>query len=97
MTGNLTTWTAVALVVALAASVGAMSGNARPMHLSRAQFHDNCAAADGQFAVLGSQVICSLAADRQIVCQFGTSLGNCLWTGRVEAATLARVFASPGA
>ncbi len=95
MTGNLTIWTALALLGAMVVSAGALTSQGRPMQLSRAQFHDNCAAVNGHFAALSGEVVCSLAADRQIVCQFGDTLGNCLWSGPVDAEILARIFRAP--
>lgn len=97
MTGNLTIYTALALLVALTASAGALTQNPKPMHLTATEFHGNCAAANGHFAMLGGEVVCTLAPTEQIVCQYAQTLGNCLWTGPVEVDTLARIFRSPDA
>ena len=84
------------LVGAIIASVGALThSDARPVAISSSQFHDNCLAQQGQFAISGGQVTCKVGSDVAITCQDGGALDNCLWTGPIAATTLASIFRGP--
>jgi hypothetical protein len=94
---NLTLLLLGALVVAGIGSAEALNGDGgRPMGISMERFHDNCLGQQGRFVALRGQVVCKVAADVAIVCQYGPGLGNCLWTGPIKAATLAGIFADRG-
>ena len=86
------------LVGAIIASIGALThSDARPVAISSSQFHDNCLAQEGQFAISGGQVTCKVGSDVAITCRNGGTLDNCLWTGPIAATTLAGIFRDPSA
>ena len=86
------------LVGAIIASIGALThSDARPVAISPSQFHDNCLAQQGQFAISGGQVTCKVGSDVAITCRDGGALDNCLWTGPIAATTLAGIFRGPAA
>jgi len=94
---NLTLMVLGALVLAGIGSAEALHRDGgRPMGISMERFHDNCLSQQGRFAALRGQVVCRVAADVAIICQYGPGLGNCLWTGPIKAATLTGIFAERG-
>jgi hypothetical protein len=97
MRANLTLMVLGALVLAGIGSAEALNRDGgRPVGISMERFHDNCLNQQGRFAALHGQVVCRVAADVAIVCQYDAGLGNCLWTGPIEVTTLTGIFADRG-
>ena len=83
----------IALLMAGGTCIEAVRQAQPDIGLSREQFHANCTAQEGRFGMLRNEVICSLSEKLALVCQYETSLGNCLWSGPMDPASLGRMFA----
>jgi hypothetical protein len=83
----------IAIVLASGTCFEAMRETQRPASLTRQQFHDNCTGQNGRFGTLRDEVTCSLTPEVAVVCQFASTLGNCVWSGPIELGALGRLFA----
>ncbi len=94
MTINLSTLLIVTFAVTGLACAGALRSPEPPVAgLDQARFASNCVAQGGSFSGSATSIACRLGPSIEVRCAVAPTLGNCRWTGPIEAAVLEGIFA----